>query len=71
MNVKVSNGVGTAGDIYTGTMAGLAGHAAFPLTALNAGTSSSFTFQVTLDTTAGNSYQGLKASMPLTWAFTQ
>src|SRR3954468_23125262 len=43
LNVKVSNGTGTSGDIYTGTLAGLAGHAAFPLTALTAGSSASFT----------------------------
>ena len=41
------------------------------LTALNAASSAQFTFQVTLASAAGNSYQGLKASLPLTWAFTQ
>jgi hypothetical protein len=71
LNVTISNGTGTSGDLYTGTLAGLAGHAAFTLTALNAGSSASFTFQVTLASGAGNSYQGLKASLPLTWAFTQ
>jgi hypothetical protein len=72
LNVTIDNGssVGT-GDIYTGTMAGLAGHAAFSLTALAGGASAEFTFQVTLVGTADNSHQGLKASLPLTWAFVQ
>lgn len=72
LNVTISNGTGVgAGDIYTGTLAGLAGHAAFSLAPLSAAGSASFTFQVTLASGAGNSYQGLKASLPLTWAFTQ
>jgi hypothetical protein len=71
LNVTVSSGTGTGGDVYTGTLAGLSSHAAFTLPARNAGTSASFTFQVTLDSSAGNSYQGLKASAGLTWSFAQ
>lgn len=71
LDVTISNGTGTSGDIYTGTLTGLAGHAAFPLTALTASGSASFTFQVELDASAGNTYQGLGASLPLTWAFAQ
>ena len=72
LNVTIDKGasVGT-GNVYSGTLAALAGHAPFVLTALNAAGSAQFTFQVTLASGAGNSYQGLKASLPLTWAFTQ
>lgn len=72
LHVTIDNGtsVGT-GDIYNGTMAGLAGHAAFSFTQLAPATSVSFTFQVTLLADAGNAYQGLAASLPLTWAFSQ
>lgn len=34
------------------------------------GTTSTFTFEVTLDAAVDNSYQGLKVSQPLTWTFT-
>lgn len=71
LDVTITTGSGTAGDIYSGTMAGLGTHAAFTLPAVNAGSSTSFTFQVTLNSGAGNSYQGLKASTGLTWAFAQ
>jgi len=34
-----------------------------------AGASVTYTFQVTLAASAGNTYQGLQVSQPLTWAF--
>ena len=71
LNVKITTGVGTTGDVYSGTMAALGTHAAFTLPAVNGGANAVFTFQVTLDSTAGNNYQGLKASTGLTWAFGQ
>jgi hypothetical protein len=71
LNVKISTGVGTTGDVFTGTMAALGTHGAFTLPAVNGGANAVFTFQVTLDSTAGNTYQGLKASTGLTWAFGQ
>lgn len=71
LNVTITTGSGTTGDVFSGTMAALGTHAAFTLPAVNGGSSATFTFQVTLDNTAGNSYQGLKASTGLTWAFGQ
>lgn len=72
LHVTIDNGtsVGT-GDIYNGTMAGLAGHAAFSFSQLAPAASVSFTFQVTLPADADNTYQGLAASLPMTWAFSQ
>jgi hypothetical protein len=71
LNVTITTGTGTTGDVFTGTMAALGTHAAFTLPAVNGGANATFTFQVTLDSSAGNSYQGLKASAGLTWAFAQ
>lgn len=68
MNVVITSG---ATNIFTGTLATLANHAAFTLgTPVAAGAVVPFTFAVTLDSTAGNTYQGLAAAMPLTWSFT-
>jgi hypothetical protein len=39
------------------------------LVTIPAGSSTPFVFSVTLDTSAGNTYQGLKVSQPMTWAF--
>lgn len=65
VNVKVTVG---ATAVFTGT--------AFTLTAPIAlaapvapGATVAIKFDVTLDTTADNTYQGLKASQPLTWTF--
>lgn len=71
VNVKVDDTTGTSTNVYDGTAAGLAGHTAFSLPAVAAGATRTFTFTVTLDSAAGNSYQGLAASLPLTWAFGQ
>jgi hypothetical protein len=68
MNVVITSGATT---VFTGTLATLAGHAAFTLgTPVVAGSTVPFTFAVTLDSTAGNTYQGLAASLPLSWSFT-
>ena len=56
-------------QIFSGTLASFAGSAAKTLVTLSAGSSSAFTFAVTLDSTAGNTYQGLAASVPMTWTF--
>ena len=51
--------------VYSGTLAAFT--AQKTLTTLAAGASSTFTFAVTLDSAAGNAYQGLQASVPMTW----
>jgi hypothetical protein len=66
LNVVITSG---GVNVFTGTAATLAGSPAKTLAALNAGASSDFTFAVTLDNSAGNTYQGLGASLPLTWSF--
>ncbi|GAA4265670.1 hypothetical protein [Frondihabitans peucedani] len=61
----------TAGTtVYSGTLANLAAGGAIALPAAAAGATTGFTFAVTLPSTAGNTYQGLAASLPLTWTFT-
>ena len=70
MNLKITSGAAT---IYTGTLAGFASTTASSLTlpaAPAAGVSVPFTFAVTLDSSADNTYQGLAASVPMTWTFT-
>jgi hypothetical protein len=66
LNVVITSGSTT---VFSGTAATLAGSPAKTLTALAAGASSDFTFAVTLDSSVGNTYQGLGASLPLTWTF--
>ena len=68
LNVVITSGSTT---VYSGTAAALAGTAAKSLSAapVTAGTSTPFTIAVTLDSSAGNTYQGLSASLPLTWTF--
>jgi hypothetical protein len=66
MQILIQQGTTT---VFTGTLATLAGHAAFSLGSLAPSTSSTFTYTVTLDATAGNTYQGLAASLPLTYTF--
>jgi hypothetical protein len=68
LNVVIT-AAGSATPVFTGTAATLAGSSAKTLTALTAGASTDFTFAVTLDNSAGNTYQGLGASLPLTWSF--
>ncbi|QHK19763.1 hypothetical protein GU243_08505 [Pseudarthrobacter psychrotolerans] len=62
----------TAGgtSIFNGTAATLAGAPAISITpAPAAGVSVPVNIKVTLDAAADNTYQGLAASLPLTWAF--
>ncbi|CCE74037.1 hypothetical protein [Clavibacter nebraskensis] len=68
LNVVIT-AAGSATPVYSGTAAALAGSSAKTLTALAANASTDFTFAVTLDSSAGNTYQGLGASLPLTWTF--
>ena len=55
------------------TLALLAGTTfnATPLSALNAGASATYTITVGLDSTAGNTDQGLTATIPFTWSISQ
>ncbi len=67
MNIVIMQGATT---VFSGTLASLAG--AVPITIASppaAGVSVPFSFAVTLASTAGNTYQGLQASLPLTWTF--
>ncbi|PDQ35859.1 MAG: hypothetical protein B5766_03955 [Candidatus Lumbricidophila eiseniae] len=66
MNIAITSD-GTS--VFSGTLEDLAGHAAFALSSVAPGASVPFRFVVTLDSTAGNTYQGLAASVPLTWSF--
>jgi hypothetical protein len=65
MGLKIVSG-GTT--LYDGTLAGFKA-SPVSLSALGPGSSQSFDFTVTIPSSAGNSYQGLKASLPLTWTF--
>lgn len=62
-----------ATSVFSGTATSLATGGAITLPAgiapVAPGASVPFTFTVTLDAAAGNPYQGLAASQPLTWAF--
>jgi hypothetical protein len=67
LDVTITSGSTT---IFTGTAASLAAGGVINLPApVAAGASVPFTFTVTLDPSADNSYQGLAASEPLTWQF--
>jgi hypothetical protein len=69
LNVVITSGATT---VFSGTLATLAGAAqsAFTMPAAPiAGATIPFSFAVTLDSGATNSYQGLAASLPLTWSF--
>ncbi|WIB15788.1 hypothetical protein DEJ34_01275 [Curtobacterium sp. MCPF17_050] len=68
MNLVITSGSTT---VFSGTLASFKGAAAISLpTAPAAGASVPFNFAVTLDSSAGNTYQGLAASVPMTWTFT-
>ncbi len=70
MNLVITSGSTT---VFSGTLATFKGAAASAFTmpaAPAAGVSTPFNFAVTLDQSAGNAYQGLSASMPMTWTFT-
>jgi len=71
ITVKIDSGAKT---VYNGTLAAFDTQSVDVLnklgtTSVDAGTSVSFTFTVTLDAAADNSYAGLLASQPLTWTF--
>ncbi|MDQ7994072.1 MAG: hypothetical protein REI45_15485 [Propionicimonas sp.] len=70
-NIVVRSGPTT---IYSGTAAGFASQNLNVLTLLGtssvaAGSTVPFTFTVTLDSSVGNTYQGLKITQPMTWNF--
>ena len=70
-NVVIKSGSTT---IYTGTAAGFASQNLNIVQLLGnnpiaAGATVPFTFTVTLDANAGNAYQGMKISQPMTWTF--
>lgn len=70
MNLVITSGATT---VFNGTLASFKGAAASAITmpaAPAAGASVPFNFAVTLDPSAGNTYQGLAASVPMTWTFT-
>ena len=67
VNVKITVG-GATPAVYTGTAAALTAPIALAAP-VAPGATVAIQFDVTLDTTAGNTYQGLKASQPLTWTF--
>jgi hypothetical protein len=64
LNVVVTQS-GVTGSVYSGTLAAFTAQKS--LTTLAAGASTTFTFAVTLDGAATNAYQGLQASVPMTW----
>lgn len=53
--------------VYDGSASALT--TAIALTPLAGGASAGYTFAVSLDSSADNTYQGLQASQPLTWTF--
>jgi len=70
MNLVITSGSTT---VFSGTLASFKGAAASAFTmpaAPAAGASTPFNFAVTLDSSAGNTYQGLAASVPMTWTYT-
>jgi len=69
LNLVITNTT-TSQVVYSGTLAALAGASAITITTPPAaGVLNTFTFGLTLAAAAGNTYQGLQASLPLTWAF--
>ena len=66
INVAVTSG---ATSIASGTAASLASKTVTLAAPVAPGTSVTFTFAVSLDTSATNSYQNLQASQPIVWAF--
>jgi hypothetical protein len=61
--------VGTAAQLASGS--GAATPLPANLGAVSAGTTVTLEFDVSLDSSAGNTYQGLALSLPLAWQFTQ
>lgn len=63
LHVKITTGSTT---VYDGSASAMT---ALSLAPLASNQSADYTFAVSLDSSADNSYQGLQASQPLTWAF--
>jgi hypothetical protein len=70
VDVTITN-TDTSAVVFSGTLATLAGHAAFNLGSLAAGGADNFSFAAHLDSSATNADQGLVASLPLTWNLAQ
>jgi hypothetical protein len=68
LSVVITNTTSNA-VVYSGTLAALAGSSAYTLPTVAAGGSTGFSFAVTLASSAGNTYQGLQASLPLVWNY--
>lgn len=69
VDVTIATGASQGSDVFTGTLATLAGHAAFSLGSLAPNTPQQYTISIRLSATnATNSDQGLAATLPLTWA---
>ena len=67
INLTITQGAAT---VYSGTAAALGTTARTIAGGAAAGVALPFTFTVTLDSSAGNTYQNLQASIPLLWTFT-
>jgi hypothetical protein len=73
LTVTITSGAAT---IFTGTAAALAGGGPIDVLSklgvakVTAGSQKSITITATMDPALGNSYQGLKVTQPMTWAFT-
>ena len=72
LHVKVTSGATTVVPDTTAANLALPANATVPLTGAliptaNSGSTVPFTFTTYVDTSAGNTYQGLQASQPITW----
>lgn len=68
MTVVITNTT-TSANVFTGTLAAFAAKGAISLPTAASGSSTGFSIAVTLPSSAGNTYQGLSASQPMTWTF--
>ncbi|PZE24755.1 hypothetical protein [Curtobacterium sp. MCBD17_028] len=69
MTVVVKNTTANT-TVFSGTLAALGSTTTpFSLPAVPGGSSTAFSFAVSLPSTLGNSYQGLQATVPLTWSY--
>jgi hypothetical protein len=69
VDVTINTGATQGSGVFSGTLATLAGHAAFTLTSLAPATPQQYTISIRLSPTSStNSDQGLAATLPLTWA---
>jgi hypothetical protein len=68
LNLVLTNTT-TSQVVYTGALSAMGTSPITITTPPIAGATNTFTFAVTLSAAAGNTYQGLQASVPLTWAF--